>query len=274
MHAKPPNPIPAVSSLCSVLLRCSFSLAYLTDISTYRYTTLQGAVNVGPVFSGTLQVHERLVFPMRRTSVTRKRDPLPSRGKYSGVLRLPSASSSIRQELHRSQAERHADDTLQTFEPLRPSCMQRILTMFQVSFLAHLSLARSSRCVTQWFSAFCALIGPGTSTHLNSPVCTAAKDIRCVHADNYHPDPSNPDLIRIKVGRSVDVRSRLRQHRKRCPSSKPKLLGQFPSKAPPQTPRVRFYDRLERLVHIELAELSANSHPPARSAVNLPCVDC
>ena len=211
---------------------------------------------------------------MWRTGVTRERNPLPSRRKYPGILRLPSTGSSVRQELYRSKAERHAHDTLQTFGTLRPSCLQRFLIMFQGLFLAHLNLGRSSRCVTRWFNVFCAPIGPDTSTRLNSPVGTAAEEIRCVHADNSHPDASNPDLIRIKVGRSVDVRSRLRQHRKRCPTSKPKLLGQFPSTAPPQTPRVRFYDRLERLIHIELAELSANSYPPARSAVNVPCVDC
>ena len=96
-----------------------------------------------------------------------------------------------------------------------------------------------------------------------------------VHADRSRPDASRPDLIRIKVGRSIDVRSRFSQHRNRCPSSKPRLLGYFPSAAPPlRAAGVPFCDRLERLVHIELAELSAKSYPPARSATNQPCVDC
>ena len=97
-----------------------------------------------------------------------------------------------------------------------------------------------------------------------------------VHADRSRPDASRPDLIRIKVGRSIDVRSRFSQHRNRCPSSKPKLLGQFPASTtpPPPAASVRFYDRLERLVHLELAELAARSYPTARSAINQPCVDC
>ena len=96
-----------------------------------------------------------------------------------------------------------------------------------------------------------------------------------MHADRFRLDASKPDLIRIKVGRSVNVRSCLSQHCKRCPSSKPRLLGHFPSTAPPlRAASVPFCDRLERLVHIELAELSARSYPPARSATNQPCIDC
>ncbi|PIL26253.1 hypothetical protein GSI_12009 [Ganoderma sinense ZZ0214-1] len=78
-------------------------------------------------------------------------------------------------------------------------------------------------------------------------------------------DASRPDLIRIKVGRSVDVHTRLSQHRNTCPSSRPRLLGYFPARTlSRRSPAVPFCDRLERLVHIELADISARSYPPAR----------
>lgn len=88
-------------------------------------------------------------------------------------------------------------------------------------------------------------------------------------------DASRPDLIHIKVGRSIDVHTRFNHHRNRCPSSQQKLLGQYPSPVrPPQAIGVKYCDRLERLVHIELAELSAKSYPPARGSPCQPCVDC
>ena len=116
---------------------------------------------------------------------------------------------------------------------------------------------------------------PGYIYALELAGTCCGKDFQVVCAECFRLDASKPDLIRIKVGRSVDVHSRLSQHRNRCPSSKPRLLGYFPSAAPPlRAAGVPFCDRLERLVHIELAELSAKSYPPARSATNQPCVDC
>ncbi|KAI1782645.1 hypothetical protein LXA43DRAFT_905160, partial [Ganoderma leucocontextum] len=88
-------------------------------------------------------------------------------------------------------------------------------------------------------------------------------------------DPTRPDIIRIKVGRSINVRLRLSQHIRRCPSSAPKLLGFFPSQS--STHRgagAPYCDRVERLVHVELADLSANSYPRGRSAPYDPCTDC
>ncbi|KAI1785007.1 hypothetical protein LXA43DRAFT_900698, partial [Ganoderma leucocontextum] len=86
---------------------------------------------------------------------------------------------------------------------------------------------------------------------------------------------TRPDLIRIKVGRSNNVMLRLSQHRRRCPSLKHSLLGSFPS-GPPSlcAVAVPYCDRLERLVHIELADLSAKSHPAGRTAPRTRCPDC
>ncbi|KAI1783914.1 hypothetical protein LXA43DRAFT_902650 [Ganoderma leucocontextum] len=88
-------------------------------------------------------------------------------------------------------------------------------------------------------------------------------------------DPSHPALIRIKVGRSNNVQLRLSQHRRRCPTFNPKLLGCLPYDSPTLCARpVRFCDRLERLVHVELADLSAKSHPAGRNAPRMRCTDC
>ena len=89
------------------------------------------------------------------------------------------------------------------------------------------------------------------------------------------PDNTRPDLIHIKVGRTNDVLSRLSQHRRNCPTFMPILLGFYPpagstrSADPPQ-----YCDRLERLVHDELADLSANSYPTGRNAPRPACADC
>ena len=80
------------------------------------------------------------------------------------------------------------------------------------------------------------------------------------------PDQSNPDLIRIKVGRSKNVARRLSEHRRRCPSSRPVLLG--------HTSLSPYCDRLERLVHVELADRAAQSYPAGRTAPRTRCPDC
>ena len=88
-------------------------------------------------------------------------------------------------------------------------------------------------------------------------------------------DPTRPDLVRIKVGRSKNVKIRLNQHRGRCPSLRYKLLGSYPSRSGSlnAVPAPKC-DRVERLVHIELADLSSNSYPPGRSAPPFKCRDC
>ena len=89
------------------------------------------------------------------------------------------------------------------------------------------------------------------------------------------PVGTRPDLIQVKVGRTNDVARRFREHRHRCPSLDYKLLGYYPPIAPPpSSPVVRYCDRLERLVHIELADLAANSYPAGRTATRNKCADC
>ena len=88
-------------------------------------------------------------------------------------------------------------------------------------------------------------------------------------------DTAHPDLVRIKVGRTADVSRRLREHRWCCPSFKAQLLGQYP----PATPRthtceVPFAGALERLVHLELTDLAAQSNPSGRTATRVLCPDC
>ncbi|KAI1781921.1 hypothetical protein LXA43DRAFT_907301, partial [Ganoderma leucocontextum] len=85
---------------------------------------------------------------------------------------------------------------------------------------------------------------------------------------------ARPDLVRIKVGRTVNIRTRLYQHRRRCPSLKPQLLGQYPSSTRPKACTVPFSDRLERLVHLELTDVAACSNPAGRTATRPRCPDC
>ena len=88
-------------------------------------------------------------------------------------------------------------------------------------------------------------------------------------------DPAHPDLIHIKVGRSKDVRTRLRQHRARCPSFNYKLIGSYPSTiSGTNSAPVPYCDLLERLVHIELTDLSSKSYPAGRNAPASQCRDC
>ncbi|KAI1790815.1 hypothetical protein LXA43DRAFT_890172 [Ganoderma leucocontextum] len=82
-------------------------------------------------------------------------------------------------------------------------------------------------------------------------------------------DKTNPHLVRIKVGGSVDVAVRFSQHRRRCPSSHPVLLGSYPSRS-----TVPFANLLERLVHLELTDLAARSYPAGRTAPRPRCRDC
>ncbi|KAI1782586.1 hypothetical protein LXA43DRAFT_905388 [Ganoderma leucocontextum] len=88
-------------------------------------------------------------------------------------------------------------------------------------------------------------------------------------------DTAHPDLVRIKVGRTADVARRLYQHRSRCPSFNPFLLGYYPSKTQKIYSRpVPFADLLERLVHLELTELAARSYPAGKTATRPRCQDC
>lgn len=88
-------------------------------------------------------------------------------------------------------------------------------------------------------------------------------------------DPTRPDLVHIKVGRTNDVRRCLYEHCRRCPTSKYKLLGHYPQVISRTTPSsVPYCDRLERLVHVELTDISARSHPPSRTAHRGRCTDC
>lgn len=79
-------------------------------------------------------------------------------------------------------------------------------------------------------------------------------------------DHMHPGRIRVKVGRSNDVARRLSEHRRRCPSSRPILLG--------YTGLVPSCDKLERLIHIELADRAAQSIPADRTAPRTKCRDC
>ncbi|KAI1789739.1 hypothetical protein LXA43DRAFT_867913, partial [Ganoderma leucocontextum] len=74
------------------------------------------------------------------------------------------------------------------------------------------------------------------------------------------------DLVRIKLGRSNNVARRLSEHRRRCPSARHVLLG--------QTDLIPYCDRLERLIHVELADRAAQSYPAGRSAPRTRCADC
>ncbi|KAI1785496.1 hypothetical protein LXA43DRAFT_899781, partial [Ganoderma leucocontextum] len=85
-------------------------------------------------------------------------------------------------------------------------------------------------------------------------------------------DRARPELVHIKVGRTNDIARRLAQHRRRCPSFKPSLLGRYPWYTGPDL--IPYCDRVERLVHVELSELAAKSYPPGRNAPRARCADC
>lgn len=93
--------------------------------------------------------------------------------------------------------------------------------------------------------------------------------------DRAPADPHNPNQIRIKVGRTNNVQCRLREHRRKCPSSRLKLLGSYPPiSSPQQAHPVPFCDRLERLVHTELTDLSVKSTGNNNQSPPQPCNDC
>ena len=85
-------------------------------------------------------------------------------------------------------------------------------------------------------------------------------------ATDLRVDNARPDLIHIKVGRTNDIARRLREHRRNCPSFRPILLG--------HTAVAPYCDQLERLVHLELTDLAAQSYPPGRNAPRTCCQDC
>ncbi|KAI1783019.1 hypothetical protein LXA43DRAFT_904424, partial [Ganoderma leucocontextum] len=88
-------------------------------------------------------------------------------------------------------------------------------------------------------------------------------------------DTAHPDIVRIKVGRSVHVCRRISEHRRRCPSFKPRLLGTYPPATHGIYPiGVRYSHLLERLVHLELTDLAAQSNPAHRKATRPRCQDC
>ncbi|KAI1783970.1 hypothetical protein LXA43DRAFT_901107 [Ganoderma leucocontextum] len=79
-------------------------------------------------------------------------------------------------------------------------------------------------------------------------------------------DNAHPDRVHIKLGRTNDIPRRLSEHRRRCPSSRHVLLG--------HTGLVPHCDRLERLIHIELADRAAQAYPAGRTAPRTRCTDC
>ena len=108
------------------------------------------------------------------------------------------------------------------------------------------------------------------------PVSFRCSALTCPVFD-FVEDTAHPDLVRIKVGRTSDVSRRLREHRRRCPSFKAQLLGQYPPATPSPgtyTRGVPFAGALERLVHLELTDLAAQSNPSGRMATRVHCPDC
>ena len=88
-------------------------------------------------------------------------------------------------------------------------------------------------------------------------------------------DHNHPDLIHVKVGRTDDLRRRFYEHRRRCPSFNQKVLGYYPAASPIlSTPSIQYCNRLERLVHIELTDLSASSYSVGRNVPHPKCTDC
>ncbi|KAI1796691.1 hypothetical protein LXA43DRAFT_879425 [Ganoderma leucocontextum] len=69
----------------------------------------------------------------------------------------------------------------------------------------------------------------------------------------------------FNFGRTTSIPRRISEHRRRCPSFKPVLLGCYP--AP-------FCHLLERLVHLELTDIATKSYPANRTAPRPRCADC
>ena len=126
-------------------------------------------------------------------------------------------------------------------------------------------------------------------------------------------DRSDQDLVRFKVGWTVAINRRLAEHNHKCDSSRLVLLSFYPPPNETNEPtpgasdestgdlatndsqpalalsmirpgeKVPYSCALERLIHLELADVAANSHPVlgivpgAQSDVQVPrqpCVDC
>ncbi|KAH8833902.1 hypothetical protein DL96DRAFT_1666885 [Flagelloscypha sp. PMI_526] len=77
-------------------------------------------------------------------------------------------------------------------------------------------------------------------------------------------DPNSPKTIKLKVGRAVNLNKRIDQWAKQCKSKEQVLRGWYPSKEDPDSlmkgrvdpgPPGGACHRLERLIHLELADL-------------------
>lgn len=95
--------------------------------------------------------------------------------------------------------------------------------------------------------------------------------------EHSHADPQTPDLVHLKVGRTVNLTQRMHQWSRQCMSREQVLRGFWPGTVQPAAPgesddaatllrgRVqagppgKASHRLERLVHLELADLAANA---------------
>ena len=126
--------------------------------------------------------------------------------------------------------------------------------------------------------------------------------------------PGQPDIVHFKVGRTIAMNRRLAEHNNKCRSSRPALLNFYPTpetneptpgasdestgelatNANPSQPNLTlsmiqpgekslYSHMLERLVHLELSDIAANSHPAlgiisgGRTGVQMPrrpCADC
>lgn len=133
-----------------------------------------------------------------------------------------------------------------------PGCLERSMQVV----LRHLMRKSAAKSDGPGFIYALKWIGESFSDFV--PICFATTRSLLDHSD--------PDLIRIKVGRSNDVARRLSEHRRRCPSARPILLGR--SCLSPHC------DRLERLIHVELADRAAQSYPAGRTAPLAKCKDC
>ncbi|TBU45851.1 hypothetical protein BD309DRAFT_989230 [Dichomitus squalens] len=113
-------------------------------------------------------------------------------------------------------------------------------------------------------------------------------------------DPANPDVFHIKVGRAVKLTKRLAEWDKQCQSKQTHLRGFWPSTPEAEAGnlargRVKvgepgpYCHRVEKLVHLELADLAVNApylDPDfpnmkggsgtgnGRAATRAPCPDC
>ena len=96
---------------------------------------------------------------------------------------------------------------------------------------------------------------PGKPFHCPPPFCML----------EHTSGSTSRGVLRIKVGRTKNMPRRISEHRRRCPSSKPILLGCYPT---------TFCHMLESLVHLELTDIATTSYPANRTAPRARCVDC